>query len=64
MAQVEIQCGDDWVVVHVNGQKIQLSSGHSISDHDWIEILNLFGISVDRKFGTFVDDDEDNFVAD
>ena len=61
MADVEIQQGDDWVVVRVQGKKEELSSGHSISVHDWIRILQHFGISVDRKWGTFVNDNEDDF---
>lgn len=38
----------DWCILEING--VEWASGHSISDHDWLEILSEhFGCRIERE---------------
>ena len=45
--------GGDWEILKVRGRSF--SSGHSIPNHDWVELLKYFGIEVKE---TEVSDEE------
>lgn len=39
----------DWSILRVNNEEDFEASGHSISNFDWIELLNLLGFEVEVK---------------
>jgi len=39
----------DWNVLRVNCGEDFKANGHSISNHDWIRLLNLLGYEVEEK---------------
>ena len=45
-----INCeGGDWSVLRVNYGEDFEYEGHSIPDHEWINLLNMLGFKVERK---------------
>ena len=65
MAKIEIQDGDDWVVVKIDGKPFErLCSNHSLCGNDFVEILKLLGHDASIRYGTFRNGDEDDFVED
>jgi hypothetical protein len=54
-AHIQINDGDDWVEVFVDGEPFPLSSGHSINEHDLVRLLRSLGHTVDLRYGDFDD---------